>query len=125
MTLICSICLEKCANPAILQLKCKCEYTVHYKCYKEWWDMHKTCIICKIKAKKIPLPSDLLGKKTKKTKKLKELKDSCIKYGRSYNKYLDGVPSNLENNLLGFFLSVILIYLYYSFCSHYIWLQLS
>jgi hypothetical protein len=42
----CLICFDKCNNPAILMLNCKCHYNVHYRCYKKWWKLNKNCIIC-------------------------------------------------------------------------------
>ena len=42
----CLICFEECVYPAILDLKCECQYNVHYKCYNKWWKMKRTCIIC-------------------------------------------------------------------------------
>ena len=43
---ICLICQETCKFPAILMLNCDCKYSVHYKCYKRWWQMNSNCIIC-------------------------------------------------------------------------------
>ena len=43
---ICLICHETCTFPAILMLNCSCKYTVHYKCYKKWWQMNRNCMIC-------------------------------------------------------------------------------
>lgn len=42
----CLICFENTHYPAILYLKCECQYNVHYKCYNKWWKMKRTCIIC-------------------------------------------------------------------------------
>jgi len=42
----CLICFDECVYPAILDLKCECQYNVHYKCYNKWWKMKRTCIIC-------------------------------------------------------------------------------
>lgn len=42
----CLICFENTHHPAILYLKCECQYNVHYKCYNKWWKMKRTCIIC-------------------------------------------------------------------------------
>ncbi len=42
----CLICFENCNYPAILDLNCECQYNVHYKCYRKWWKMKKSCIIC-------------------------------------------------------------------------------
>ena len=43
---ICLICHEHCNHPAVLMLNCDCNYTVHYKCYKKWWNMNTNCMIC-------------------------------------------------------------------------------
>ena len=42
----CLICFDECVYPAILDLKCECQYNVHYKCYNKWWKTKRTCIIC-------------------------------------------------------------------------------
>jgi len=44
--IICSICLEPCKNPGILNLTCECKYTAHKICFNEWYKNKKNCIIC-------------------------------------------------------------------------------
>ena len=43
----CIICLQTCRTKAILQLRCDCKYTVHYRCINRWHKRKPRCIICR------------------------------------------------------------------------------
>jgi hypothetical protein len=43
----CIICYNKVFEKSELNLICECKYTVHNECYRKWYNINKTCIICR------------------------------------------------------------------------------
>ena len=41
----CLICLENCKN--VINFECCGEYVIHKKCYKQWKEANKICLICR------------------------------------------------------------------------------
>jgi len=79
----CSICLEPCKKPAQLNLLCDCKYTVHYRCYKKWWDQEKNCILCRKHANKPVYNYRKIHKQCKKLVKPKPKTTIRLIYSRS------------------------------------------
>ena len=42
----CLICHEDLKRPCFLNLNCDCDYSCHYKCFNEWYQIKPECIIC-------------------------------------------------------------------------------
>ena len=42
----CLICHEDLKRPCFLNLNCDCDYSCHYKCFNEWYEIKPECIIC-------------------------------------------------------------------------------
>ena len=42
----CLICHEDLKRPCFLNLNCDCDYSCHFKCFNEWYQIKPECIIC-------------------------------------------------------------------------------
>ena len=42
----CLICHEDLKRPCFLNLNCDCDYSCHYRCFNEWYQIKPECIIC-------------------------------------------------------------------------------
>ena len=42
----CLICHEDLKRPCFLNLNCDCDYSCHFRCFNEWYQIKPECIIC-------------------------------------------------------------------------------
>ena len=43
----CIICYKNVKEKSQLNLICECKYVVHNKCYRKWYKLNETCLICR------------------------------------------------------------------------------
>ena len=115
----CSICLENVNRPAKLDLNCQCKYSVHYKCFNNWWKDNKKCIICheicykpnNYKRNRTPIRRNIVIKKGRRLLPRRIYPTN----NRYIHDYLNKLPFDNENK----FKNIIFVFFIFLLCSYY------